>query len=132
LDSRPATPARDRQCEVLCPGCKGLFPSLFSLSCHRNNIHKRKTACGRSLLGERPGRQRLSLRPCQEIGAAADDSDWTDPDIREMMDPGHGHNVPAGAGRGEALPSRDRVSVHPVHPVSRARAGLALIMDTVW
>jgi len=51
------------------------------------------------------------LRP---IGAAAaDDSDWTDPDIRDMMDPGNCHDVPAGArlGRGEALPSRDRVSV---------------------
>jgi hypothetical protein len=49
------------------------------------------------------------LRP---IGAAAaDDSDWTDPDIRDMMDPGNGHDVPAGARRGEALPSRDRVSV---------------------
>ena len=38
--------------------------------------------------------------------------DWTDPDIRDIMDPGNDRNVPAGAGRGEALPSRDRVSVY--------------------
>ena len=117
LDSQASESARHRgrgrpeqvaEVPVLCPGCKRVFPTLFSLRCHRNNRHKRSTACGRSLLDRR---QRLSLRPCQATGAAADDSDWTDPDIRDMMGAGNSHDLPAGAGRGEDLPSRDRVSV---------------------
>jgi hypothetical protein len=101
-----------QQDEVFCPGCKARFRSLHALSCHRNSVHRRSTPCGLSLRTER--RQRVSLRPCQATGAAADDSDWSDPDIREMMGGGNSHDLPAGAGRVEALPSRDRVSVpHP-------------------
>jgi hypothetical protein len=123
LDSR--APAGDRgrklgqpefDSEVLCPGCKRVFPSLFSLKCHRNNRYMRSTACGRSLLVARPWRQRLSLRPNQATGAAADDSDWTDPDIRDMMGAGNSHDLPAGAGRREALPSRDSLRVSVPHP----------------
>ena len=108
---RPGPQAEQVTVAVQCPGCNRVFPSLFSLSCHRNNRHKRSMACGRSLLHRR---QRLSLRQleCQAAGAApADDSDWTDPDIRDMMGAGNSHDLSAGAGRGEALPSRDRVSV---------------------
>ena len=114
--------------EVLCPGCRKGFPSLQTLRRHRNHPTRQSTACGLAERGER--RQRVMMRP---VGAAAaNDSDWTDPDIRDMMDPGNDSNVPAGAGRGEALPSRDRVSVYPAHHVSRARALQLNGLDKVW
>jgi len=112
-DSSSAARAQGRgqqqaRVEVLCPSCRKGFPSLRSLRHHRNHPKRQSTACGLAERGER--RQRVMMRP---VGAAAaDDSDWTDPDIRDMMDPGNDRNVPAGAGRGEALPSRDRVSVY--------------------
>lgn len=107
---RPGARVSDADSQVVqCPGCKGRFQSLQALSIHRNSIHRRSTACGLLWLRER--RHRLSVRPEAAAVEAGDDSDWTDPDIREMMGDGNSHDLPAGAGRGEALPSRDRVSV---------------------
>ena len=107
---------RHQQDEVFCPGCKAQFGSLHALTCHRNSVHRRSTPCGLTKRHER-----VSLRPCQATGATADDSDWSDPDIREMMGGGNSHDLATGAGRAEALPSRDRVSVpHPRPSVSRA------------
>ena len=97
---------------VLCPGCKKGFTSLKALRCHRNHINRQSTACGLS------GRQERRVRLRYED---ADDSDWTDPDIRDMMDAGNNHDLPAATGRGEALLSRDRVSV-PHTMISRATA----------
>ena len=116
-ESAARGPGRDpgrQQDGVFCPACKGRFHSLYALSCHRNSSYR--TACGQSWLRQR--RHRVSLRP--GAAAPADDSDWTDPDIRDMMGDGNGHDLPAGAGRGEALPSRDRVSAP--HPKCSARA----------
>jgi len=132
-DSSSAARAQGRgqqraRVEVLCPGCRKGFPSIRALRRHRNNPNRQSTACGLAERGER--RQRVMMRPAG--AAAADDSDWTDPDIRDMMDPGNDRNVPAGAGRGEALPSRDRVSVYPARHVSRARALQLNGLDKVW
>ena len=79
--------------EVLCPGCKMAFPSSIALRSHINSRYKQSTACGLA--------RRKQRRPTLRRSSRAEDSDCTDPDIRDLFDDamaeGNNYDVPAGS-----------------------------------
>ena len=81
--------------EVLCPGCAMAFPSSSALRSHINSRYRQSTACGLA----RRAQRRPTLRAAH--GAAAQDSDCTDPDIRDLFDDamagGNNYDVSAGS-----------------------------------